>query len=110
MEEKHYYRIKDISEFTGESGSTLRYWETQFKILSPKRGSKGQRLYTPQDLDNIKKIQFLLRTKGMHINAAKEQLKINYKNISTRAEALEILNNVKEELEQMLKSLLKRQL
>lgn len=108
MEEKRYFRIKDIAEFTGESASTLRYWENEFEILRPRRGGKGRRLYTSEDLDNIRKIQFLLRTKGMRISAAKEQLKKNYANVSNRTEAIEKLKKVKEELEQMLKSLSKR--
>lgn len=108
MEEKRYYRIKDIAEFVGENPSTLRYWESEFDILKPKRGGKGRRLYTSTDLDNIRKIQFLLRTKGMHISTAKEQLRNNYRNVSTRSEALDELKKAKEELEQMLKSLSKR--
>ena len=108
MEEKLYYRIKDICEFVGESASTLRYWESEFDILKPQRGGKGRRLYTTTDIDNIRKIQFLLRNKGLHINAAKEQLKNNYKNVSTRTEAIEELTKIKEELELMLKSLSKR--
>ena len=80
MEEKLFYSIKDVTEFIGESASTLRYWEKEFEILSPQRGGKGRRLYSSRDLDNLRKIQFLLRKKGMHINAAKDQLKNNYKN------------------------------
>lgn len=108
MEEKRYYRIKDIAEFIEETPSTLRYWESEFEVLKPKRGSKGRRLYTQKDLDTLRKIKFLLRTKGMHINTAKEQLKNNFANVSTRTQALTELEKVKEELEILLKSLSKR--
>ena len=108
MEEKLYYTIKDISDFVGENASTLRYWESEFEILKPKRGGKGRRLYTTQDIENIRKIQFLLRNKGMHIGAAKEQLRKNYQNVSTRSKALDELKKTKEELELLLKSLSKR--
>lgn len=107
MEGKTYYRIKDIAEFTGESQSTLRFWEKEFNVLAPKRGGKGRRLYTAGDLETIKKIQFLLRDKGMHISAAKEQLKSNLKNISTKAEALNTLEKLREELVMLHKSLSK---
>lgn len=105
MDEKLYYTIRDIAEFVGENPSTLRYWETEFKELNPTRTSKGRRQYSPQDLDTIRKIKFLLRTKGMHIDAAKEQLRKNNKNISTRAEAITTLEQLKSELELLLKSL-----
>ena len=107
MEQKKYFRIKDIAEFVGENTSTLRYWESEFRELKPKRGEKGRRLYTPDDIDTIKKIQFLLRTKGMHISAAKEQLRKNNKNISLRASALDELMAVREELLLLYKSLKK---
>ena len=107
MEEKRYYRIKDISEFIGESASTLRYWESEFKELSPKRGGKGRRLYTSDDLETLKVIKFLLRTKGMHISAAKEQLQTNRKNVGTRSQALEELETVRADLKLLLDSLTK---
>lgn len=107
MEEKIYYRIKDVVEFTGENASTLRYWEAEFNELSPKRGAKGTRLYTSKDIETVKIIQFLLRTKGMHLTAAKEQMARNHKNISKKVSALEELVKVKEELELLLKSLSK---
>lgn len=108
MEEKLYYQIKDVCEFVGENASTLRYWEDEFDELKPKRGLKGRRLYTSKDLETIRIIKFLLRTKGMHITAARQQLQKNYKNVSQRASALEELEGVKQELELLLKSLSKR--
>lgn len=105
MENKLFYSIKDVSEFIGEAPSTLRYWESEFKELQPTRTPKGRRLYSPGDLDTIRKIKFLLRTKGMHIDAAKEQLRKNNKNISTRSLALTELESLREELSLLLKSL-----
>lgn len=108
MEEKSYYRIKDVCEILGENASTLRYWETEFKELSPKRTMQGRRQYTPKDLETLRIIKYLLRTKGMHISLAKEQLSKNRKNITSRTTAIEELTKIKEELELLLKSLNKR--
>ena len=108
MEEKIYYKIKDVAEFVEEQPSTIRYWESVFSQLKPMRGGKGTRLYSSQDIDTIRKIKFLLRTKGMHISAAREQLKKNFKNISTRARAVQELLELKADLEILLKSLTKR--
>lgn len=107
MEEKRFFRIKDIAEFVDENPSTLRYWEQEFDELKPKRGGKGRRLYTSADLETIRKIKFLLRTKGMHIAAAKEQLRKNNKNISTRSLALTELEELRDELNLLLKSMSK---
>lgn len=105
MEEKLFYNIKDVAEFVGESPSTLRYWEGEFNELNPIRTPKGRRQYTPQNIETIRKIKFLLRTKGMHIDAAKEQLRRNNKNISTRSEAIAQLEELQKQLELLLKSL-----
>lgn len=105
MEEKLYYSIKDVSEFVAEEPSTLRYWETVFEDLTPKRGASGRRLYTSKDIDTLRKIKFLLRDKGMHIAAAREQLRVNFRNVSTKTQALEELEKLREELELLLQSL-----
>ncbi|MCH5213773.1 MAG: MerR family transcriptional regulator [Muribaculaceae bacterium] len=105
MEGKLYYTIKEISEFTGENASTLRFWENEFKELSPKRTASGRRQYTEKDIDTISIIQYLLRTKGMHLAAAKEQLRTNRQNISFRMKALEKLEDVRERLELLRQAL-----
>ena len=45
--EKKYYKIREVAELTGMAPSALRYWETQFNIIKPKRNAKGSRFYTP---------------------------------------------------------------
>ena len=107
MDSKLYYSIADVSALIGENPSTLRYWETEFIEIKPKRASKGRRLYTPNDIETLRMIKFLLRTKGMHITAAKEQLKKNIKNVNNRVETVKILEEVKNELEMLLSSLKK---
>lgn len=107
MEEKLYFRIKEVAEIVNENPSTIRYWENEFDELKPKRGGKGRRLYTSKDVDTIRKIKFLLRDKGMHISKAQEQLRVNNKNISTKADLLEELTGLREELASMLDNLKK---
>ena len=108
MEEKSYYRINDVCEFINESASTIRYWETEFPELSPKRTTRGRRQYTPADIENLRIIKYLLRDKGMHISMAREQMKSNRKNLTRRTEAIAELEKVKEGLQHLLKSLTKR--
>lgn len=49
--EKKYYKISEVAELTGMAPSALRYWETQFNIIKPKRNAKGSRFYTPDDVE-----------------------------------------------------------
>ena len=74
---KRYYKISEVVDMTGVVASTLRFWETQFSILSPKRNDRGTRFYTPADIDTINMIKYLLHDKGLKIEAAREELRIN---------------------------------
>ena len=70
---KRYYKISEVVDMTGVVASTLRFWETQFSILSPKRNDRGTRFYTPADIDTINMIKYLLHDKGLKIEAAREE-------------------------------------
>jgi DNA-binding transcriptional MerR regulator len=103
--DKRYYRIGDVSDMLGLPQSTLRFWETQFSIAVPRRNDKGTRLYTPKDIENLRMLKFLLHDKGLRIEAAREELKVNRDGIIRRAEALAKLREVRDRLQSLLDSL-----
>ena len=94
---KRYYTIGETSEILGLPASTLRYWESVFKVLRPQRSSNG--------IETLRMIRYMLHDKGMHIDAAREQLKKNRDNISRHAEAVERLKKVRAELAAVLDAL-----
>ena len=102
---KSYYKMREASEIIGVPQSTLRYWEKEFSELKPRRSASNQRTYSPSDLEILQIIHYLLHIKGLKIEAAKEQLKVNRKNISKKLNILEKLNSVREDLELLLHSL-----
>lgn len=106
--EKLFYKIRDVSEILGIPQSTLRFWESQFTELSPRRSQAGQRYYTPENLKTLEIIRFLVKERGMKIEAARQQMTLNRKNVTRR---LEIINNLKEirnDLQGLLSALEKR--
>lgn len=105
---KKYYKISELSEIIGVPQSTIRFWETEFPVLSPKRTQSNRRTYSPEDIQVFKTIFFLLKIKGLKIEAAKEQLRFNKKNITKRLEVIEKLENVKGELQAILNGLTRR--
>ncbi|MDE6578579.1 MAG: MerR family transcriptional regulator [Muribaculaceae bacterium] len=105
---KKYYKISDVAEILGISASTIRFWENEFPEVSPMRSVSNQRFYTPEDIETLRIIYFLLKIKGLKIDAAKEQMRLNRNNISKRAAIVEKLQDVKDELTMMLKALEKR--
>ena len=73
--EKMYFSIGEVKELTGLEPHVLRYWETEFSSLSPKKNSRGQRTYKKKDIELILRIKDLLYRKKFTIAGAKKALK-----------------------------------
>jgi DNA-binding transcriptional MerR regulator len=74
---KMYYSMGEVSAMFGVKQSLLRFYENEFKILQPKKNKKGNRYFTPEDLENFKIIFHLINDKGYTIQGAKDHLKNN---------------------------------
>ncbi|HIJ54823.1 MAG TPA: MerR family transcriptional regulator [Deltaproteobacteria bacterium] len=77
--DKLYFKIGEVSGIAGVQPSVLRFWETEFKRINPKRTPSGQRLYRRNDIDTILRIKELLYDKKFTIQGAKRHLRINEK-------------------------------
>ncbi len=74
MSEKLFYTMGEVTEMFDVNSSLLRYWESRFKQLQPKRNNKGNRLYRPEDVKFIKLLYHLLKERGMTIEGARKSL------------------------------------
>ena len=113
---KLYYSIGDVSQMTDLKQYVLRYWETEFSILSPDKNKAGNRRYKKEDIKIIRHIKELLYDKKFTIRGAKQYLKDYYKNedgdssivnISSQTVDREFLMDLKEKLEETLNLLAK---
>lgn len=105
---KRYYKIRDVSDFLGVPQATIRYWETEFPEISPSRTPTGIRQYSPSDIETLRIIHYLLKIKGLKMDAAKSQFRQNRHNISQKLKVISELQDLRSELEVMLKTLSKR--
>lgn len=105
--ERKYYKIGDVSDILGVPQSTLRYWEGEFGV-SPMRTPGKARHYTAEDIRNLRIIHYLIRVRGMKIEAAKRQFTENRDNISRRVDIIDKLEEVSADLKSLLASLTKR--
>jgi DNA-binding transcriptional MerR regulator len=71
---KLYFRIREVSELLGLEQHVLRYWETEFPALAPKKTSGGHRLYRRKDVELFLKIKDLLYTRKFTIEGARKAL------------------------------------
>ncbi len=76
---KQYYSIGAVAIMFRENQSLIRYWETEFDILQPKKNGKGDRFFRPVDIKNLVMIYDLLRRRKFTIEGAKDYLKKNKK-------------------------------
>ena len=74
-----YLRIGEVSEITGLPTSVLRYWETEFASLAPRKSSSGQRLYTKKDVELIAGIKELLYAEKLTIEGARKRIEARKK-------------------------------
>lgn len=74
---KQYYSIGEVATMFRENQSLIRYWETEFDILQPRKNRKGDRFFRPVDIKNLVMIYDLLRRRKFTIEGAKDYLKGN---------------------------------
>jgi DNA-binding transcriptional MerR regulator len=91
---KQYYTMGEVSEMFRVNQSLLRFWETEFDILQPKKNKKGDRYFRPVDIKNLHLIYHLLRQKKYTIEGAKEFLRKN-KKADERFEVIQRLQQIK---------------
>lgn len=89
----------------GLPASTLRFWESQFTIIHPRRNASGIRFYTPSDIEKLRMVTYLVKEKGLRLDAAQEQLKHNHTGVSRRARAVTRLHEIRTRLQTLLDSL-----
>ena len=75
MAEKLFYTMGEVAEMFDVNASLIRYWGTQFPSLKPQRNKKGNRLFTPEDIETLKRIYHYVKECGMTLDGAKRALR-----------------------------------
>ena len=73
--EKSYFSIGEVAEMLEVSPSLIRFWETEFEQLQPRKNRKGNRTYNRADVDLLRTIYHLVKERGFTLKGAKEKLK-----------------------------------
>src|SRR5687767_7102425 len=77
------------------SASLIRFWETEFDILKPKKNRQGNRLFTDEDIKNLKVIHHLVRERGFTLEGAKKKLKESKETTLRNTEVVESLKKLR---------------
>lgn len=103
--EKLYYTIGEVAKMFDVNTSLIRFWEKEFNIIKPHKNKKGNRLFTPQDVDNFHLIYHLVKEKGMTLKGAEKKLKENKEDTIENFEVIKRLKEIRETLVEIKESL-----
>jgi DNA-binding transcriptional MerR regulator len=92
--EKSYYSIGKVAAMFKVNQSLIRFWENEFDVLKPKKNGKGDRLFRPEDVKNLKLIYSLIRERKYTIEGAKDFIKKS-KKLDEKTELIENMKKLK---------------
>ncbi len=100
---KLYYSIGEVSEMFGVTNSLVRYWETEFSQLKPKKNRRGDRQFTVKDIHVMERIFTLVKERGFTLEGAKREMKgkkdLEY--VDQKQEVLDKLHDLKQKLKRL---------
>ena len=103
---KLFYTIGETARILSENVSLVRYWSGYFeKFLKTSRTARGDRRYTPEDIETLKQIHFLVKEQGLTLDGAARQLTADKAPVEGRVKALESLKSIRAQLVEIKKSL-----
>jgi DNA-binding transcriptional MerR regulator len=103
---KLYYSISEVADMLGVNASLIRFWENEIPTLKPQtiRGTNIRR-YVEKDIEHLKVVYNLVKVRGFKISAAKKMLHANREGVDKKADVLEKLTSVRNELKALKKQL-----
>lgn len=99
--EKIYYTIGEVAELFGVNTSLIRFWEKEFEVLQPKKNKKGNRLFTREDMQNLRLIFHLVKERGYTLEGARKKLKGNRDDLEQQVQLRDSLLRIRAFLENL---------
>lgn len=103
--DKLYYSIGEVAEMFGVSKSLVRYWENEFSFLTPRKNKKGDRRFTPENIQQLQIIFDLVKVRGFTLEGAKQEIRQEKSRLQSRQKAIERLQNLRERMQTTRESL-----
>ena len=103
--EKLYFSIGEVAEMFSVAPSLIRFWESEFDIIKPKKNRKGNRQFTREDIDNVRTIYHLVKEKVLTLQGAKEMLRNDTESVRDKMEMIDSLKKVRGFLVQLREKL-----
>lgn len=94
---KLYYTMGEVAEMFDVKASLIRHWESKFSCIRPRKNKKGNRMFTPEDIERLKQIYHLVKERGMTLEGANKVMRSSAKmtDVSRDTEMLERLQRIR---------------
>lgn len=102
---KQFYSIAEVGEIFNVPASLLRYWEKEFPTIRPKKSGNNVRMYTKDDIEEIRLVYDLVKVRNMKLAAARELIQRNRNGAKNSNDLMARLTNVREQLVAIKKEL-----
>ena len=99
--EKKYFTIGEVAAEFGVATSLIRFWESEFDTIKPKKNRKGNRQFTKSDVEHIRLIYHLVKERGFTLQGAKEMLKNDAGTIQSKIDTIKSLKDVRNFLSEL---------
>ncbi|MEL6534405.1 MAG: MerR family transcriptional regulator [Bacteroidota bacterium] len=94
--EKKYYTIGEVADQFKVATSLIRFWESEFDIIKPKKNRKGNRQFTKEDIESVRMIFHLVKEKGFTLQGAKDMLRNDAVDVKDKMELIDALKRVRQ--------------
>jgi DNA-binding transcriptional MerR regulator len=94
--EKKYYSIGEVATLLDVAPSLIRFWESQFDTIKPRKSKKGVRQYTKDDISKLQTIYFLVKKRGFTLQGAREMLQKKGEATQSMVQIIQELEEVRE--------------
>ena len=98
LPEKRYYGIGEVARAFDVNTSLIRFWEKEFDVIQPKKNAKGNRKFTPKDIQNLQLIYHLVKERGFTLEGAKTHLREERQKTLSNFEIIQKLEGIRAEL------------
>ena len=106
MAEKLYYKIGEVAQMLGEEVSTIRFWSDTFTDwIKPERNAKGNRIFHPRDLENMRLIHYLARVEGLTLEGVARKLRENRDGLEHKRRIVEKLYSIRSQLSDLYENI-----
>ena len=99
--DKLFYTIGEVASMFEVNTSLIRFWEKEFDIIKPKKNAKGNRLFTPTDIENFKLIYYFVKDLGLTLDGANKKLKEGIHDAASKIDLVEKLTAIKAQLQNL---------